>query len=1347
MASLVEISYTSNQTYGSLLINLTFIKTFVFEILVPKSLSRNVLINYISSPEVTFLTSIVARFNPRVTKLIFWFLGHDDVEPSTNQTYGSLLSNLTFIKTFAYGILVPKSYVLPVDNSHYLQPYTSLVLDAHKEGLEIFASEFANDYISFIDNDVFSMDGVLSDLPVTASAIIGDAPLVIVRGGFSGLFLDSSYEAYIMAILETSLPNVIIWCDVQLTKNEVDMCFADLKLDNTSDIDAYYKNNRSKYLMNIVLTQGWFTIDFDFNDHMPVNFFTQHNLSMRSYIIFISRNVLINYISSPEDDVESSINQTYGSLLNNLTFIKTFASGILVPKSCIWLVDNSHYLQPYTSLVLDAHKECLEIFASDYDPTSEYFSLIDNDVFSVDGVLYDFPVTASATIVVHSGELLDCDSDDLLKLLLPPSSSLAASGNVESLVSLMLGDAPLVIARGGVSGLFPDSSYEAYTMAMETSLPNVISWCDVQLTKDGVGICFPDLKLDNASDIDVHYKNNKSEYLVNRVLMQGWFSVDFNFNDLAPVTCKDVAKQVKPPGLWLNIQHDNFFTQHNLSMRSYIISLSKNVLINYISPLASKYFKDHFTSKISRFGYRFPIIVIRIILGKERLKSNTDMRMDGYETQLRLAPASDLDADGIWLTCSVGNGYVPSHPDLGCDTSLPNVISWCDVQLTKDGVACNASDIDVHYKNNKSEYLVNRVLIQGWFSVDFNFNDLAPVTLRQGVYIRTEKFDGTKYRILTVQDVANQVKPPGLWLNIQYDNFFTQHNLSMRSYIISLSKNVLINYISSPEVTFLTSIVARFNPRVTKLVFQFLGQDVEPSINQTYGFLLNNLTFIKPFASGILVPKSYIWPMDNSHYLQPYTSLVLDAHKEGLEIFASEFANDVHFPYNFSYDPTSEYLSFIDNGVFSVDGVLSDVPVTASATIDCFAHLNKNDKPREKFLIITSEGASGDYPGCTDMAYTKAVSDGADVLDCPVQMTKDGIPFCLGSINLVDKTTILQSPFSNITNTDAVLNIITGIFTFNLNWDEIKSLKLMSFLEGNVVLNMLSLLVAAISSPWSGFGLYRNPKAINDGSFVSLVDFLIYAKSATTLSGVMIRIEKADYLANQGFGVIAAVVEALRNTGYNNQTSKKVMIQSKDSSVLKEFKKRSYELVYMIDDNIRDIESATISEIKSFASSVILTKNSVFRSEDDFLVGKTDVVQKLQSSNLSFVSQAWDFFSDSSVEINNYVVGAGIDGVITDFPRTAATYRRNRCLGYKHRSLYFSPVETGGLLQFMSRQSLPPAEPPSPILTESDVVEPPLPPVAKITPASNADASPIAQSSVVAGVLTCCLTILLADLS
>nr|XP_004251903.1 glycerophosphodiester phosphodiesterase GDPDL3-like isoform X1 [Solanum lycopersicum] len=690
---------------------------------------------------------------------------------------------------------------------------------------------------------------------------------------------------------------------------------------------------------------------------------------------------------------------------------------------------------------------------------------------------------------------------------------------------------------------------------------------------------------------------------------------------------------------------------------------------------------------------------------------------------------------------------------MGLETSLPNAIIWCDVQLTKDGVGIcfpdlkldNASDIDFYFKNKKSKYLVNGVPTQGWFSIDYNLKDLVHVTLKQGVYSRTQRFDGSQQSILTVQDVVNQVKPPGFWLNIQHDNFFSQHNLSMKSYIISLTRGVLINYISSPEVNFLRSILSRLNPRVTKLVFRFLGQDdVEPSTNQTYGSLLKNLTFIKTFASGILVPKSYIWPVDNSLYLQPYTSLVLDAHKEGLQIFASEFANDVPFAYNYSYDPTSEYLSFVDNGNFSVDGVLSDFPVTPSATIDCFTHLDKNDKPQEKLLVITSEGASGDYPGCTDLAYTKAASDGADVLDCPVQMAKDGIPFCLGSINLIDKTTVFRSPFINIASTVPELNITNGIFTFNLTWDEIKSLK------------------PEITNPWLEFRLYRNPKARNEGNFVSLMEFLTYAKNATTVSGVMISIENAAYLANQGFGVTDAVLEALRNAGYNNQTAKKVMIQSKDSSVLKEFKKNRYELVYRVADDISDIESSTISEIRSFASSVILTKKSVFPSESQFLVGKTNVVEKLHSSNLSvyvqhfnneFVSQPWDFFSDSSVEINNYFVGAGIDGIITDFPRTAARYRRNRCLHYKVPPMYFSLVSPGVLQQFMSRQSLPPAEAPSPILTESDVVEPPLPPVAKITPtarnestASAAPTSPTGQSSVVAGVFTSCLTILLADL-
>lgn len=101
---------------------------------------------------------------------------------------------------------------------------------------------------------------------------------------------------------------------------------------------------------------------------------------------------------------------------------------------------------------------------------------------------------------------------------------------------LYAGSPPLVIARGGFSGIFPDSSSPSYNLALKTSSLNVTLWCDVQLTKDGVGICFPDFKLDNATDISVVYPGKAKDYSVNNFSTRGWFSADYNFNELANVS-------------------------------------------------------------------------------------------------------------------------------------------------------------------------------------------------------------------------------------------------------------------------------------------------------------------------------------------------------------------------------------------------------------------------------------------------------------------------------------------------------------------------------------------------------------------------------------------------------------------------------------------------------------------------------------------------------------------------------------------------------------------------------------------------------------------------------------------
>ncbi|KAL8098705.1 hypothetical protein AgCh_031451 [Apium graveolens] len=685
---------------------------------------------------------------------------------------------------------------------------------------------------------------------------------------------------------------------------------------------------------------------------------------------------------------------------------------------------------------------------------------------------------------------------------------------------------------------------------------------------------------------------------------------------------------------------------------------------------------------------------------------------------------------------------------------LPDMVLWCDVQLTSDGAGIcfpeltlnNGSDIGRLFNESSKTYLVNGVSRTGWFSVDFTLDALTNVTLTQGVFSRSNLFDRSFFQILTVEEVARQLKPPGLWLNIQHDAFFNQHNLSMRSFVISASRSVIVNYISSPEVNFLRSIVTRFKPSPTKLIFRFLGQsEIEPSTNQTYGSLLKNLTFVKTFASGILVPKTYIWPLDKDLYLEPHTSVVLDAHKEGLEIFASDFANDIPFAYDYNYDPVSEYLNFIDNGNFSVDGVLSDFPITPSEAIDCFSHMDKNNSGPAIPLVISHEGSSGEYPGCTDLAYKQAISDGADVLDCPVQMSKDGTPFCLGSINLIDRTTAAQS-FSNLVVTIPELNS-DGIFSFSLDWSDIQTLK------------------PVISNPYSDATLYRNPRNKNAGSFVALSDFLALANNATSISGVVIRIENASYLAEkQGLGVIDAVVDALSKAGYNNQTRKKVMLQSSNSAVLIKLKeeKNNYELVYEVEEDIRDVLNSTILDITKFANSLVINKNSVYSKNFGFLTNVTDVVSKLQAFKLpvyvklfqnEFFSQAWDFFSDAYVELNSFVVGSGVDGVITDFPGTANRYRRNRCLTLgKDTPNYMTPVGPGGLLSLSLTQ--PPAIAPNPVLEVADVTEPPFPSVVTKPDSDNGTGDgatapppkqPNGQAKVVVGIFLSNLAILLSS--
>uniref|UniRef100_A0A0E0IE15 glycerophosphodiester phosphodiesterase n=1 Tax=Oryza nivara TaxID=4536 RepID=A0A0E0IE15_ORYNI len=679
------------------------------------------------------------------------------------------------------------------------------------------------------------------------------------------------------------------------------------------------------------------------------------------------------------------------------------------------------------------------------------------------------------------------------------------------------------------------------------------------------------------------------------------------------------------------------------------------------------------------------------------------------------------------------NAYVFALSSTSGDTTL-----WCDVQLTKDGVGIclrdllmnNCTSINQAYPAGEKAYIVNGQRSKGWFPIDYTISSLQSVIVTQAIWSRTDKFDFAYLPILPVINVTNLAKPSSVWLNIEHDIFYRQHGLNMTKYILSISKGGSVQYISSPELGFLQSISGRVN-RKTKLVFRFLdATSSDPSSNQTYGSLLNNLAFIKTVASGIMVPKEYILRVTTDNYIQPATSIVRDAHSAGLEIYASDFANDRIIPYNYSYDPLEEYLHFVGSDNFSVDGVLSEYPLTAAAAIGCFTNLNVSSKTDHGSpLIISHNGASGDYPDCTDLAYQKAVDDGADVIDCSIQMTSDGVPVCMSSINLFETTNVQRTSFSNRASIFKDIQPTPGIFTFNLTWADISS----------------SDLRPKISSPESIYYLVRNPVHKNAGNFFRLSDFLTFAKDKD-LSGIMIIIKNAVFMANSlGFDVVDSVTKALSDAGYNNQTTKakEVMIQSEDSAVLVNLKQleTKYKLVYTLPSTIGDASASSLVDVKKFADAVIVDRESIFPESQGFIMKETNLVKDLRSAGLAiyaqvfrneFVSPPWDFFSDVTVEINSYVQLVNIDGIITDFPKTVRRYKIiypghimvsltvaacthavllavNSCLGVNMPS-YMKPAQIGGLAQLLyGSQAQPPALAPMPVLNSSDVTEPPFP--------------------------------------
>ncbi|KAL3535065.1 hypothetical protein ACH5RR_003526 [Cinchona calisaya] len=674
------------------------------------------------------------------------------------------------------------------------------------------------------------------------------------------------------------------------------------------------------------------------------------------------------------------------------------------------------------------------------------------------------------------------------------------------------------------------------------------------------------------------------------------------------------------------------------------------------------------------------------------------------------------------------SGVVPESSlpayTLAQQTSLASTILLCDLQFTKDAVGfClsnlnlqNSTDVAMAFQNLKPKtYNINGKNVEGWYGVDFLADDLLKnVFLVQNIYSRSPSFDGV-LNLLTPYDIVGLQGSPRLWLNVQYPGFYDGLKISASTYIIDTARDFNPAYISSPEVGFLRSLVGKVNP--AKLILRIPDiNEVEPTTKKTYVTLLSDINMIKTFASGIILPKDSIWPINSGRLLQPATNFVSDFHKAGLEVYASGFANDNYLSYNYSYDPTKEYLQFIDNSQFSVDGVITDFPATASETIACLAQ-NKNASKIVKTLIISHDGASGDYPGSTDLAYQKAIDDGTEIIDCSVQLSKDGVAFCLPSVDLTGTTTAASLFLDRSTKIPEIQDK-NGIFSFDLTWSEIQSLKpqLANVFDGPLV---------------------RNPANKNAGNFVTLNEFLDLAKKRA-VTGVLINIENAAYLAsNKGLDIVGVVSTALSNATLDKQSTQKVLIQSEDSSVLLKFQDiKTYQRVLTIEKDISGSTQQTAQEVKKYADAVKVYRNSIVLDYPNpvfMSLSFSNLVDVMHAANISvyvgvlrneFQNFLFDYYADPYVELTT-LTQKGVDGIITDYPATVNAYMRSPCSN-PNASLPYTilPINPGDMFNNLVAAKPPEAAPPLPLLETADIVDPALPPVAKIsesTPASPSD--------------------------
>lgn len=317
------------------------------------------------------------------------------------------------------------------------------------------------------------------------------------------------------------------------------------------------------------------------------------------------------------------------------------------------------------------------------------------------------------------------------------------------------------------------------------------------------------------------------------------------------------------------------------------------------------------------------------------------------------------------------SGYRPEHTleayklaiQMGADYIEPDLVSTKDgvlvarhenaLAVINDDGTLNTTETttDVYERPEFSDRKTTKVIdgrsITGWFTEDFTLAELK--TLRAieripNIRPQNTQYDGL-YEIPTLQEIIDLVKQQsallgrtiGIYPETKHPTYFDSIGLSMEEKLVEVlnvngyvDKNAPV-FIQSFEVSNLKDLNRLTNVSLVQLISNS-GKPYDFVVNgdsRQYSDLItpSGLAEIATYADGIGANKNLIIPRDSQGNLTSPTTLVNDAHEEGLLVHVWTFRNeDVFLPTNLQGNPQEEYKQFYKTGI---DGVFSDNPDTA----------------------------------------------------------------------------------------------------------------------------------------------------------------------------------------------------------------------------------------------------------------------------------------------------------------------------------------------------------------------------------------------------------------------------------